>query len=904
MLSEREVLALLAELGVPPDVVARVSAGLAHTTSTEGDRTTEPATTRAPVAPHEASTTSASEQSTAPATSGSGLDETAQVFAANEAEARYIDLGQIGRGGMGEVRRVRDRRLNRVLAMKAMRADVSAAGRFRRFFEEAQVTAQLQHPSIIPVHDVGKLADGRLYFTMKEVQGRTLREIIREIHRASAQPIDETDAGAGSDGGWRPGPSGWTFRRMVDAFQRVAEGLAYAHARGVLHRDVKPQNIMVGEYGEVLLLDWGLTRSGGGSSGDAGAEGGGDTITRAGGHTRFGTVAGTIGYMSPEQASGDPARVGPPSDVYALGATLYHLLAGHLPRGTEGAESELDLLFKIPPLPERVGNKPDGAVIPAELGDLCARAMAPEPDDRPTAAVLAAEIAQWLDGAQRRAQATKVVAEAASLKPRIAEFRARAAALREEAAAMLDQLSPIAPVEQKQPIWRVQDAARDADQQAELLLIRVTQLLRGALTHASDFDAAHAMLADLYQEQHAAAERRRDPIGAARAEAFLREHDRGAWAAYLEGDGLLDLVTDPPGATLTLYRYHEENRILRLEPVADLGVSPIANAPIALGSYLVRISLDGHHDVNYPVQIERQHHWTGRRTGSDVAVPIYLPKLGELGPEDCYVPAGWFWSGGDPGSENSLPGRRLWLDGFVIRRFPVTFEEYLAFLNDLADRGRGDEALTYAPPTPAWEESHGAAGEHGIDRMADGRFAFSGPQSRLRWPVTMINWDSAAAYAAWLAEHEHRPWRLVAEMEHEKAFRGVDGRPYPWGNTSDPTFCKMRYSLTGDFRVLKATVDEFPIDESPYGVRGLSGNTHTWCVDVFQPKGPVVIDDVPQVNDGSDGEAHGVAAAHRAIRGGSFRDAESKLRGAYRDSPPASYRDTVLGLRVARPFGV
>src|SRR5690606_17346235 len=113
-----------------------------------------------------------------------------------------------------------------------------------RFVEEAQCSAQLQHPGIVPVHELGRLADGRLYFTMREIRGRTLTEVIAEVHEASG------------DGEWRPGPSGFTFRRLVDAFHRVCEAVAYAHHRGVIHRDLKPDNVMLGEHGEVLVVDW------------------------------------------------------------------------------------------------------------------------------------------------------------------------------------------------------------------------------------------------------------------------------------------------------------------------------------------------------------------------------------------------------------------------------------------------------------------------------------------------------------------------------------------------------------------------------------------------------------------------------------------------------------------------
>ncbi len=156
---------------------------------------------------------------------------------------RYDDLGPIGVGGMGEVRRVRDRELNRVLAMKVIQAPLMLKpGALARFLEEAQATAQLQHPAIVPVHDMGQLADGRVYFTMKEVRGHTFTQTIREAHAAPEQT------------------RAVQLHRLVGMLHRASQAVAYAHERGVVHRDVKPDNIMVGSYGEVLVMDWGLAK--------------------------------------------------------------------------------------------------------------------------------------------------------------------------------------------------------------------------------------------------------------------------------------------------------------------------------------------------------------------------------------------------------------------------------------------------------------------------------------------------------------------------------------------------------------------------------------------------------------------------------------------------------------------
>ena len=163
--------------------------------------------------------------------------------------ARYEELGAIGSGGFGVVLRVRDRILERVLAMKVLHADLVHSEHMRsRFLTEARITAGLQHPGIIAVHDLGELADGRLWFTMREVHGRTLRAVIDEVHAA-----------AGPDG-FLETRSGWSFRRLLDAFARISQAVAFAHRRGVMHRDLKPDNLMVGEFGDVLVMDWGLAR--------------------------------------------------------------------------------------------------------------------------------------------------------------------------------------------------------------------------------------------------------------------------------------------------------------------------------------------------------------------------------------------------------------------------------------------------------------------------------------------------------------------------------------------------------------------------------------------------------------------------------------------------------------------
>jgi serine/threonine-protein kinase len=217
---------------------------------------------------------------------------------------RYEIGAVIGQGGMGTVYRTRDRLLERDVALKVLRADVAAPEAAARIRREARILARLEHPGIVPVHDVGTLPDGRVYYVMKLVHGAPLETVAR---------------GAG-------------LPEVLRLFLRACETVAFAHANGVIHRDLKPSNIMVGAFGEVLVLDWGIARVLGEPEpvpGVAGT-GGGDpaseeTVSLPDGDTAPGTVLGTPGFMAPEQAQSWLDLVSPRTDVFALGAILRHL---------------------------------------------------------------------------------------------------------------------------------------------------------------------------------------------------------------------------------------------------------------------------------------------------------------------------------------------------------------------------------------------------------------------------------------------------------------------------------------------------------------------------------------------------------------------------------------------------
>ena len=306
---------------------------------------------------------------------------------------RYRDEQEIAAGGMGTIYRVWDPSLERGIAKKVLgsrkQGPGSTAGLVERFLDEAQVTAQLDHPGIVPVHELGIDAAGRVYFTMSLVRGQNFKEIIDLVHR---------------------GEDGWTRTRALGVLQRVCEAVAFAHSKGVIHRDLKPANIMVGPFGQTYVLDWGLARVEGQSvrsHGDQGTK----SEPASPNLTREGDIVGTPAYMAPEQARGELEAVGPHSDVYAIGAMLYHLLAGRMPYADAGSktwQAVLDATLSGSPTPLRTLRRD----IPEELVAIQERAMNREPGRRyESAQDLGDDLRAFLETRVVRAHRTGAFAE-------------------------------------------------------------------------------------------------------------------------------------------------------------------------------------------------------------------------------------------------------------------------------------------------------------------------------------------------------------------------------------------------------------------------------------------------------------------------------------------------------------
>lgn len=778
---------------------------------------------------------------------------------------------------MGEVFRVRDTELSRPMALKALRAPLCAkSAQLTRFREEAQVTAQLRHPGVVAVHEFGRLEDGRVYFTMEEVQGKTLSAIIRALH------------GASEGGRWGVTDGGWTLRKVVEAFRRACETMAYSHARGVVHRDLKPSNLMLGDFGEVLVLDWGLAKVTGHVDRSLDASQGVVTERSLSGSssklTRVGRVFGTPPYMPPEQARGAWKEVGPAADVYSMGAVLYKLLSGATPFRGEDSQKVLDKVLAGPP--KSVEEARRGPPIPQGLTEICERAMAREVKDRyPDGGALAAAVEGWLDGSMRRQRALLRVGEAKGLLPRAEDLRRQAQDLQSGALGALESVRGHDPVTDKHTGWALEDQAAQARAKAALLELDARRALHDALNLDPELPEAHQGLARIYRDLMVQSEGERDWQSAGQWERMLRDHDRGEHAGFLKGRGTLSIQTEPAGAEAVVYRYVEQGRRLRAERVRSLGVTPLA-VRLPMGDYLVVLHKDGHESVRYPVSIEREGRWDSLGPGQDQVTSTVLPIQGSLGEQDRHVPGGWFTAGGDLLAPSALARERLWVDPFVMRRDPVSNGEYCAFLNALIDAGEGEQAQRCAPrfenfPLLKMEGAHYSC-------RTDLSMFDASPGK----PVVLVDWLSAKAYASWVAQESGLPWRLPFELEWEKAARGVDARCFPWGNFLDPTWCNMRESLPE--RPALASPGDFPADESPYGILGLAGNVMDWCEDRYREIGP-------QVHAGCVSVQDQPGPGPRALRGGHFHGVGEISRAAHRYRLDPSYRGTMIGVRLVRP---
>ncbi len=721
---------------------------------------------------------------------------------------RYVRGPRLGEGGMGAVYQYRDEVLKRDLAIKVPHPEMAQVpALLRRFIREAQITAQLDHPNIVPLYDLMRTPDGQLAYVMKKVDGKPLSEILDASRRGDAE-VRRT----------------FGLRALLLVFRQVVGALAFAHDRGIIHRDVKPDNILVGRYGEVLLTDWGLAKPWKETSDDFDHDAGMparlmDLMNVD--STRIAGVLGALRFVAPEQAEGADQPMGPWSDVYSLGVVLYCILTGQTPFVPGKGEQAPDFVQRVrtfdPPHPQR---RSQWGAFDTSLERICLKCLEKTPHERyADAGELYQELESYLEGAKEREKrqmlAQKAIEKAQDARRKYDDLTAFFAQKRQEARAAEEKVAAHDLPEQKKALWDAQDQAQRVAMSRVRVFNEIVSALGEALANDPTSVPARQQLAEAYFQRALEAEAQGQVLEKAYYEEVLRSCAPPAIWEQWEAGGRVAVVTQPSGALLRVARFVEEGRVLVPRDERVEGVTPIKHLHLPQGSYLLTLEAKGVSPTRVPLHI-------GRGTVANLQIPLYTEA--EIGAGFAYIPQGTFLSGGDPEWE-ATPREEVWVDGFAMGILPITAEEYCVFLNALAEVRPG-EAARRAPrdpekQAPLWVPD------------ASGRFRIPEVDHRgNRWnpklPIFLVNYHDAETYCAFRTQQEGVSIRLPTRWEWEKAGRGTDGRYHPWGNHFDPAFCKMRESRR-ERDPQPEPVGLFPVDCSPYGVRDLAGGVADWC---------------------------------------------------------------------------
>jgi len=789
--------------------------------------------------------------STGQAPAGSGDEAFANSF------RRYRTFIAIGSGGVGTVKRCEDPHLGREVALKALHAQLKTDPRQRtRFVREARVMAQIEHPNVVPVHELGVDEEGNVYFTMKRIKGVTLEHILRELRKGNPKYTER-----------------YTISHLVDVFVDVCHAVAFAHSRGVLHRDLKPANILVGAFGEVLVLDWGLAKIIGDPDDpeEANVDFPSDEELNltSGSVTLEGSVCGTPMYMSPEQAMGRVSEIDERSDVYSLGGLLYELLT--LERAHSGV-MVTDILFSVaydPVVPPRTC-APERRIA-RELSAICVMAMAKEKEARyPSVEAMLQDIRDYQSG-------LSIVAAPDSLPRRAWKACKRHPVLSTTSAAVLAVLvigttslgtafalrylrlmdeaehnrdAGSLRFDKKVELYAEWKALRDANTtktptvHEESLREKIEELHRENEIDYSSAVIQYMMATDDRENRRRLTGLReifgnrlhygvltgnadeakkwlnflRDWMGQDFERAQPDQQERLlALSDSLKGDGALTVSSDPRGADVTLWRLEvQDEKIQHRAFDRELGQTPIETFTLPQGRYILSLSLGDGAELTYPVRID-----PNEEESVVVTIPSSIPD------GMVVVPAGPFYVGGDQARDYRLHEQSL--PSFFIRETEVTFAEYIAYWMDPAGADRSDAGMSRVQLREEDREFIDAwdAGGRLIEALGSDR------------PIVGITQAATVDYCRWLGERLGRTVRLPTAEEWEKAARGVDGRDYVWGNTYEVDFSyTLENEAARESHGLFAPARSLPMDRSVYGAFDLAGNAREWTSSRFGEDSP------------------------------------------------------------------
>ena len=873
---------------------------------------------------------------------------------------RYAPRSEVGRGGMGSVLDVWDQDLRRHLAMKVMLANGTGSGSqraVRRFVEEAQITGQLEHPGIVPVHELGIDSSGRVYFTMQLVRGRDLGRVF-ELGRSESE--------------------GWNLTRVLGVLLRACEAVAYAHSRGVIHRDLKPSNVMVGNYGEVYVMDWGLARvldSEPEPDHEAPAIEPVHTLREDGDtpgspvYTREGDVAGTPSYMSPEQGLGRLASLGPQSDVYSLGAMLYELLSGRRPytHPTRKTPPHAALVALRAGPPEPLEGVTPG--LPPELVAICERAMAREPNDRyADVGELVNDLRAYLEHRVVRAYRTGPVVELQKWvrrnRPMAGALAALVAAVvamgflvawyqraeRRKADRRLEQYALASLLEEAPHLWPATAAELESAE----------QWVREALSTTGD-EAQWRSELEAFEAKHSAADRVSiDPPDVSTPEGFVLSNLRDRAAFFVERIEELGAseVTSPQDRD-AIEIYELELRLLgdevdRLEREAarrrgwrykkDALEKRYSELQFTLAAIedIARPESGWTDRIRARIDSAREHlppRWDSTWAEAIESIASNCPVYGGLviQPQEGLVPLGRnpatglheFWhtaSGerpvsGEPGHWDVGPDTGIVLVLIPGGDFHLGLQVDDPGAPNYCDRGVHTvlqdvaEGLFFTIAVHVepffisrYELTQGQW--HRVSGEFSSSTYYAGSQPA-RHPV--LSRTHPAEGMSWLAAYEAMAdWNLTlpTEAQWARAARGGGSGVFGWVdeaaalrgfvNFKDTTAAELGWTpeetRAADGWTVHAPVDSFA--PNPYGLHHVLGNVQEWCLDWFTT--PNCYPDTKTHPE--TGQLLPDTSTKKSIRGGALNARPSELRIAFRFGKDLDAQSYVTGVRPARPL--
>ena len=819
---------------------------------------------------------------------GAPSGDDADVLERGATVGRYLVLERLGAGAMGVVYAAYDPELDRRVALKFLRAQRGAgdpAHQQARLVREAKAMAKLSHPNVGAIFDVG-VHEGRVFLAMEYLPGGTLTQWL------SAEK--------------RP------WRQVIQMFNEVGHGLAAAHAEGLIHRDFKPDNVLLDKAGKPKVVDFGLVRLTGSPEAPIGgpidetdlavAE---TAIPEASpAHavalTRTGALAGTPAYMASEQFLGKP--VDARTDQFAFCVGLYEALYGERPFAGDSVIALADAVTE-----GRVREAPKAARVPAWLLTALLPGLSPEASRRyhDIAALLRA--LQRDPGVRRRRwlfatgglgallgtaflflnARQRDLDRSISERAQTAQEAIRVAHLRtQEGDHLRDQAVELFHARRRDEGERVWLKSREAFATADSQMKTAHEALQAALRLDSGRSSIRKQLKAVLLEQASLADRTGHPTDATIYAKQLTDEapqsdESAAWTQPLN----VDLSSTPNGATLTVSVYSElADGHLALGQPQRVGETPV-RVSLTPGSYLLTVSKPGWATVTYPLLVAR---------GSSDAINVRLLRPAEIPRGFVYVPAGRSFIG-DADEElrtsflDTVPLHSETVGGFLMARDEVTFADWIRFLDsqssssrrihvpsvsgfrgavELGETTRGDWRLSLRPANDTFTATRGNA-----IMFPDRKIRRYEQWSQL--PVVGISQEDAAAYLRWLAKSpDLHGARLCSELEWERAARGADRRLFPHGNSLADDDCNI--DVTYGRSPLGFGPDEVGSHKrsnSPFGIHDLCGN-------VFEMTTGAI-------------DRYGFVA-----RGGSYYNDQRTARVTNREPMDSTLRDTKLGLRI------